>query len=170
MVLIILHHLILIVYGKPTYEINCSSGTAEKKFSINFIKTKTNFCLSMHYNGVLTLSFMRESAPPPSHRPCQLFFYHINLNGPINSIFSDFNFYRFINILAKFGRSSPGQFGARTSLSKTFSKFFVLWSLKVFLSFNCLYLGLYYLKVVCTQFFRYLFQDWLFHLKIFFVF
>ena len=81
------------------------------------------------------------------------FFYHINLNDPINWIFIDFKFYRFINILAKFGRSSSGQFGARTILSKKFSSFFVLWSLEVFLSFNCLYLGLYYLKVVCTQFF-----------------
>ena len=97
-------------------------------------------------------------------------FYHNNFNNPIHLIFSDFEFYRFINILAKFGRSSPGQFGARTSLSKTFSKFFVLWSLKVFLSFNCLYLGLYYLKVVCIQFFRYLFQDYLFRLKIYLYF
>ena len=55
--------------------------------------------------------------------------------------------------MAKFRRSSPCQFGARTFLSKNFSEFFVLWSLIVVLSFNCLYLALYYLKVVCTQFF-----------------
>ena len=87
------------------------------------------------------------------------FLYHIKLNNPIYLIFCDFKFYRFINILAKSGRSSPGQFGARTFLSKFFLNFFVLCSLKIFLSFNCLYLGLYYLKVVCTQFFHYLFQD-----------
>ena len=39
-----------------------------------------------------------------------------------------------------------------------------------FLSFNWLYLGLYNLKVVCTQFFRYLYQDWLLHLKIYLYF
>ena len=36
-----------------------------------------------------------------------------------------------------------------------------------FLPFNWLYLGLYYLKVVFTQFFRYLYQDRLLHLKIY---
>ena len=92
------------------------------------------------------------------------------LCSPNLEIVCDFKFYKFINILAKFGRSSPGQFGARTFLSKNFSKFFVLWSLKVFLFFHCLYLGLYYLKVVCTQFFCYLFQDWLFHLEIYLYF
>ena len=85
-------------------------------------------------------------------------------------IFSDFKCYRFINILAKFGRSSPGEFGARAFSSRNFLKFFILLSLKVFLSFNCLYLGLYYLKVVCTQIFRYLFQDLLSHLKIYLYF
>ena len=102
--------------------------------------------------------------PTPSSTPVN-FVYHISLNNLINLIFSDCTFYRFINISAKFGRSSPGKFEARTFLSKTFSKCFASWSLKVFLSFNCLYLGLNYLKVVCTQFFRYLFEDWLFHLK-----
>ena len=53
-------------------------------------------------------------------------FCHINLNNSINLIFSDFKFYRFRNILAKFGRSSRGQFGARTFLWKNFSKCFVL--------------------------------------------
>ena len=102
--------------------------------------------------------------------PLWTLFYHINLNNSINLIFIGFNFYKVMNILAKFGRSRPGQFGARTFLLKNFSKFFVLWSLKVFLSFNCLYLGLYCLKVVCIQFFRYLFQDYLFRLKIYLYF
>ena len=95
-----------------------------------------------------------RSPPPYSPHPLPVnFFYPINLNNPINLIFSDFKFYKFLNILAKFRRSSPCQFGARTFLSKNFSEFFVLWSLIVVLSFNCLYLALYYLKVVCTQFF-----------------
>ena len=34
-----------------TDNINGSVGAAEKKFGINFSKAKTNFCLSMHYNG-----------------------------------------------------------------------------------------------------------------------
>ena len=50
----------------------------------------------------------------------------VNLNNLINMIFSDFKSNRFINILAKFGRFIPGQFGARTFLSKNFWKFFVL--------------------------------------------
>ena len=86
-----------------------------------------------------------------------IFFYHINLNNSINLTLSDFKFYRFINILAEFGRSSPGQFAARTFLSEKFSKFFVLWSLKVFLLIVCILVYTYYLKVVCTHFFRYLF-------------
>ena len=35
----------------PTDDINGSIGAAEKKCSINFSKTKTKFCLSLHYNG-----------------------------------------------------------------------------------------------------------------------
>ena len=35
----------------PTYGINGSFGSPEKKFSINFTKTNTNFCLSLHYNA-----------------------------------------------------------------------------------------------------------------------
>ena len=31
--------------------INGSFGSAEKKFSINFIKANTKFCLSLHYNA-----------------------------------------------------------------------------------------------------------------------
>ena len=102
----------------------------------------------------------------PSPSPSKLFFYHINFKNFINLLFNDLKFYRFINILGKFWCSSPGQSGARTFLTKNVLKFFVLWSLKVSLSFNCFDLNLYYLKVVCTQFFPYLFQDWLFHSKI----
>ena len=32
-------------------DITASFGTAEKKFSINFSKSITKFCLSLHYNG-----------------------------------------------------------------------------------------------------------------------
>ena len=56
--LIIIYHLILtrakinfLVLGKgPTYDINGSFGAAEKKFSINFTKGNTKFCLSLHYS------------------------------------------------------------------------------------------------------------------------
>ena len=34
-----------------THGINRSFGSAEKKFSINFIKANTKFCLSLHYNA-----------------------------------------------------------------------------------------------------------------------
>ena len=32
----------------PTYEINGKFDSAEKKFTINFSKANTNFCLSLH--------------------------------------------------------------------------------------------------------------------------
>ena len=35
----------------PNYGINGSFGAPEKKFSINFIKANTKFCLSLHYNA-----------------------------------------------------------------------------------------------------------------------
>ena len=42
---------IFIILGEgPVYGINGSFGSQEKKFSINFTKTNTNFCLSLHYN------------------------------------------------------------------------------------------------------------------------
>ena len=34
----------------PTSGINDSTGTAEKKSSINFSKANTKFCLILHYN------------------------------------------------------------------------------------------------------------------------
>ena len=41
-----------LVLGKDTTcEVNGNFGSPEKKFSINFSKTKTKFCLSLHYNA-----------------------------------------------------------------------------------------------------------------------
>ena len=41
-----------LVFGEgPADGINDSTDSAEKKLSINFSKTKTKFCLSLHYNG-----------------------------------------------------------------------------------------------------------------------
>ena len=40
----------LILGEGPTYGINGSFGSAEKKFSINFSKTNTKFWLSLHHN------------------------------------------------------------------------------------------------------------------------
>ena len=37
--------------GRRTYHINGSFGSQEEKFRINFSKTNTTFCLSLHYNG-----------------------------------------------------------------------------------------------------------------------
>ena len=34
----------------PTFVINGSSGSPEKKFGVNFSKASTKFCLSLHYN------------------------------------------------------------------------------------------------------------------------
>ena len=36
---------------QPFDDINGSVGIAEKRFSINFSKAKTKFCLTLHYNG-----------------------------------------------------------------------------------------------------------------------
>ena len=58
--MIIVQHLILIITNKNnflvlgeglTYGINGSFGSLEKKFSINFSKASTKFCLSFYYNG-----------------------------------------------------------------------------------------------------------------------
>ena len=35
----------------PTYGINGSFGSPEKKFSINFSKANSKFCLCLHYNA-----------------------------------------------------------------------------------------------------------------------
>ena len=65
--LIIVQHLILIITNKnnflvlgegPTYGINGSFGSLEKKFSINFSKASTKFCLSFYYNGDNSLLFV----------------------------------------------------------------------------------------------------------------
>ena len=46
-----LEHNFLILGEVPTYDINGSFGSPEKKFIINFTKANTNFCLSLHYNA-----------------------------------------------------------------------------------------------------------------------
>ena len=41
----------LVLLDCPTFTINGSFGSAEKKFSINFSKAKKTFCVSLHYNA-----------------------------------------------------------------------------------------------------------------------
>ena len=41
----------LVLGEGPTDDINGGVGTAETELKINFSKTKTKFCLSLHYNG-----------------------------------------------------------------------------------------------------------------------
>ena len=41
----------LVLGDGPAYGINESFGAPKKKFSINFSKVNTNFCLSLHYSG-----------------------------------------------------------------------------------------------------------------------
>ena len=58
LVLIVVHHHMLkiaknnflIIGLGPTYGINGKFGSAEKKCSINFTKSNTKLCLSLHYN------------------------------------------------------------------------------------------------------------------------
>ena len=40
----------LVLGDGPTYAINGSFGSSERKFKINFFKVNTKFCLSFHYN------------------------------------------------------------------------------------------------------------------------
>ena len=49
---------VLILGEGPTYGINGSFGSPEKKFSINFTKANTNFCLSLHYNADISYLFV----------------------------------------------------------------------------------------------------------------
>ena len=46
----------LILGEQPTGDINDSVGAGEKKISINFNKTKTRFCFSLHYKGLIIIS------------------------------------------------------------------------------------------------------------------
>ena len=41
----------LVLGEGPSQGINDSTGSAEKKISINFSKANTKYCLSLHYNG-----------------------------------------------------------------------------------------------------------------------
>ena len=43
-------NIFLILGLGPTFEINGSFGSPEKKFSINFTKANTKFCLNLNYN------------------------------------------------------------------------------------------------------------------------
>ena len=45
----------LVLGEGPTYSIKKSFGSPEKTFSINFSKTKTKFCLSVHYDGEIVI-------------------------------------------------------------------------------------------------------------------
>ena len=42
----------------PTFGINGSFGSPEKKFYINLSKASTNFCLSLHYNHNINYLFV----------------------------------------------------------------------------------------------------------------
>ena len=48
----------LILGEGPTFGINGSFGSPEKKFEINFSKVNTKFCLSLHYNHVNSYLFV----------------------------------------------------------------------------------------------------------------
>ena len=51
--------MIIFVLGEgPTFRVNGSFDSPEKKFSINFSKAKTKFCLSLRYNGDNNYSFV----------------------------------------------------------------------------------------------------------------
>ena len=52
----------IIIPGKgPTQGLGEHSLTAEKMYSINFIVTRKNFCLSLHYNGLNSYLFLNDS-------------------------------------------------------------------------------------------------------------
>ena len=43
----------------PIYDVNGGFGAAEKKFSINFTKANTKFCLSLYYYKQIYITIMR---------------------------------------------------------------------------------------------------------------
>ena len=50
----------LVLGDGPTFGINGSFGSLGKKFSINFSKANTKFCLSLHYNDDNSYLFVNE--------------------------------------------------------------------------------------------------------------
>ena len=50
----------LVLGDGPTFGINGSFGSPGKKFSINFSKANTKFCLSLHYNPDNSYLFLNE--------------------------------------------------------------------------------------------------------------
>ena len=68
--LILVHHLILIIANnkyfalleRDTFGINESFGAPEKKFSVNFSRPKTQFCLGLHYKGDSSYLFLDGNA------------------------------------------------------------------------------------------------------------
>ena len=52
---------ILILGIGPTQGLDGNSLTAEKMYSINFTVTKKKFCLSLHYTGANSLSFVNST-------------------------------------------------------------------------------------------------------------
>ena len=49
---------IFILGEGPTQGLHDTTLTAEKKYSINFTKSKKKFCLSLHYNGAKSYLFV----------------------------------------------------------------------------------------------------------------
>ena len=49
----------LVFAEEDTFSINGSFGAPEKKFSINFTKAKTKFCLSLHWSGDNSYVFVK---------------------------------------------------------------------------------------------------------------
>ena len=54
-------NIFLVVDGGQTFRINESFGFPEKKFSINFSKVNTKFCLSFRYNANNSVCFLMEN-------------------------------------------------------------------------------------------------------------
>ena len=51
----------LVLGEGPTQGINDSTGSAEKKFSINFSKANTKSCLSLHGNGYESYLYVKKT-------------------------------------------------------------------------------------------------------------
>ena len=63
MKIIQLHVVDLLKLGEgPTFGINGSFGSSQKKFSINFNKASITFCLSLHYNADNSYLFVNGKA------------------------------------------------------------------------------------------------------------
>ena len=69
----------LILGEGPTFAFNGSFRSSKKKFSINFSKAKTKFCLSLHYNGDNSYLFIKGKKSINSKLVIKILTFQLNI-------------------------------------------------------------------------------------------